>query len=328
MLILVHGVKGIDYLVSRLSRDVNVLITYHEVSQITCPDVTFERQLQRVVFLTLIRRLLRVQDDDLSVILNAVSNLSSLGEVIRCLLECNIRSSDVYYLLSVLSCCLNEASDVRIDESGTTVITVPLVEPASTILSVLYAYWIMCKVDASRISIAVPVNYVDEIYDVLLPLRSFRSAYICSLRLPRTLEIFDEVYMTVVPEVRSRGLSLVKVLDDRAYSIQVSSTELNLVEPLSRAFSRRMQYMSSEEERAANEVISALSEVSSISLSALIDSIEHTCNVSKDVVYRAISKLERLKMISIRYLPDGRIVVSRAIQPHLEALVRGRADAR
>ncbi len=311
MLRLVIGLRALDLIYERIHKTGGVIISPFEGSYYIYKNINIESTFSKHIILSLMLKLFKVDKEEYSTIREIIANSKSFLELFKKLENYNFRDTLLNYLVDLVRDIVSIEDGIDKSNVKREILHIRtwISDPCSTFLALsvlLYLY----EHDVDR-PILLYVPNVDNILDIILMFRR-ADVYIYSLRRSRCLECFDEVYIYNIPRAINR-YGLVKIRDDtivkcREPSLRVAPSVPSLCLSVTKL------------DNVSREILSTLSELGFMSLNALRESISHQLNVDKSIVDDCILRLERLGLVELRYLPDGRVIVL----PTLMGLVKAK----
>lgn len=298
MLILVHGSLGLDYLIH------NVLPNGDWLISIVCPsnssEVGIDVELSPGVITRIALtwgRILELRDDDLRLLLDSLINSSRLSEAVNYMMETymDYNASRLYYFIKLMS-MLNIWRPI-----GKGCVRVPLIEPIkSLVTTVILAHQSASGVRGSAI---LATDMVDEVKDLLQEVRGLGNVYVFTNRMPRDVGVFDELFIssTFIPQ-ETFG-KLIRVSNGSGSDVLMSRLGLGIVGDnfaLSRESLNDVDL----------EILRTVNELGFTTMASLIDMIVQSTAAARNDVIRELIKLSNMNLVKIRYLSDGRAIVT------------------
>ena len=315
MLVLVQGVKAHDVILRELLSSESNIVVLAPLPECTLPDLWTVKLTTRVkrVILILATRLFKLTASQYDAVRECVLSSSSLGEAIDKLGEVVYDNVDIKLLRDLLPHS-GKNLDV-ISGSSRLLLKVPVEEPYRTFIALALAYALtefFPEATQSK-TLVLSLDRVDEVYDLILPLRKYRT-YILSLAQVRRAEIFDIVYVQTTTD---RGIQILKLAPERVISLKPSE---DLVQVM---LDSDITISSGRLDLVQTEILTLLRELGFMNLQSLRDSVSQNLNVSKSDVDLAIARLRSLGLIEVRFLPDGRVLVYPTVLGLVKATVTG-----
>ena len=298
MLILIYGSLGFDYLVN------NVLPSNDWVITMLCPgngnDVGINVDLSPGIITRLAimwGRILDLRDDDLRLLLDSLINSSRLYEAVNYVIETyqDYNASRLYYFMKLMS-MLNVWKPL-----GRGCINVPLIEPIkSLVATVVLAHYASNGIKGPAI---LATDFIDEIKDSLQEVRGLGNIYVVTNRLPRDLGIFDELIITSTSIPQEVFGKLIRISSGVGSEVLMTRLGLSIVRnnfELSREVLNDVDL----------EILRTVNELGFTTMASLIDMITQSAAVTRNDVIKELIKLSNMNLIKIRYLSDGRAIVT------------------
>ncbi len=308
---LVQGAKAQDIVLRDLLGDKQIFAftPLADAAKVDLWSVPLTSTAKRVALVSM-TRLLKLTASEYDAVRECLASTSSLGDLLDKLRE--VVYDNVYVKLM---CDLLLSGEENLEDlacRGRALIKVPVEEPYRTLLTLIMVYSLAEKYTENlhSVTLLLTIDQVDEIYDLLIPLRRFRT-YIVSYVQVRRLEVFDEVYMQ---SLSSKGLQILKIVPERALQLKAEPEFLSpYIDPISIKVDKA--------DLVQNEILTLLRELGFMNLQSLRDSVSQNLGISKSTVDIALAKLRSLGLIEVRVLPDGRVLV----YPTLLGLVKAAA---
>ncbi|NPA23988.1 MAG: hypothetical protein GXO23_06825 [Crenarchaeota archaeon] len=292
MLKLVTGLKTLDVIYNKVRKERGIIISPFEGGFEVYEKIRIENTYVKHIVFTLMLKLFKIEREEYSIIRESLAESQTLKDFFNRIGNHNFRDVNLNYLVDLYR---DITAQRRYQEDLSYVRTWPT-DPFCTFLTLsALLYFYQHNIDRP---VLIYLTSVDNVIDMLLMFRRM-ELYVFSLRASR-LEFFDEAYIYVPPRIDKYGI--VKIRND----IVVRCTPTDLLvcsSPISISFSV------TKLDDVSREILSSLSELGFMSLNALRESVAHQLGVDKSVVDSCVLKLERMGLVELRYLPDGRVVV-------------------
>jgi len=305
MLILVHGSKGFEFINRIETLTINL-------TRLDCKSLSFNFDIStpymKYLVSTIFMRLFNFSVDDYMTFHKCLIESSKFSEFIEKLSNTDFRNAKLRYVINFLISNDYLFKDPIIENC----LSIPYFEPLRSIISILYVYWLIGfkKIEFSKCEIAIPFNYIDDLFDLLVPLKSFQKLYIYTDRLPKTLEIFDEIYLTNIPRINTSTFSLIKLSTGNEIKTKPVELKIDFIRSsISKIKIPEIEKFTDLELSIVAEIMNLLKELVYVNLTTLRDSISQELGIDKKIIDKVLYKLNRLGYIEIRFLPDGRIIV-------------------
>ncbi|MGC8607793.1 MAG: hypothetical protein ACP5L5_09575 [Vulcanisaeta sp.] len=298
MLILIHGSLGLDYIIH------NVLPNNDWLVSMICLDnggntgINIELSPGISTRIALLwGKILDLRDDDLRLLLDSLTSSSKLYDAISNVLETYLDYNAIrlYYFMKIMS-MLNIWRPMN---KGC--VSIPLIEPIKS----LVAAAILAYITASNIkgSIILTTDFVDEVKDSLQEVRGLGNIYVVTNRVPRDLGIFDELIITSSSIPQETFGKLIRV--SNGVSSEVLMTKLGL-SVVNNNFELSKETLSDVD----LEILRTVNELGFTTMASLIDMVSQSTGVIKNNVIKELIKLSSMNLIKVRYLNDGRAIVT------------------
>ncbi len=299
MLILIHGSLGLDYLIR------NILPNNDWVITMLCPgngnDVGIDVELSPGIITRIAimwSKILDLRDDDMRLLLDSLMSSSRLHDAVNYIIETyqDYNASRLYYFIKLMS-MLNIWKPL-----GKGCINAPLIEPIkSLVAAVILAYYASKGIKGSAI---LATDFIDEIRDELQEVRGFGNIYVITSRMPRDIGVFDELVMTSIsiPPQEIFG-KLIRVSNGMGSEVLVTRLGLSVVNnnfELSREALNDIDL----------EILRTVNELGFTTMASLIDMVTQSAAATRNDVIKELIKLSNMNLIKIRYLSDGRAIVT------------------
>ncbi|WP_054849095.1 hypothetical protein [Vulcanisaeta sp. JCM 14467] len=298
MLILIHGSLGLDYLIH------NVLPSNDWVITMLCPgngnDVGIDVDLSPGIVARLAimwGRILDLRDDDLRLLIDSFTNSSRLHEAVNYIIETyqDYNASRLYYFMKLMN-MLNVWRP-----PGRGCINTPLIEPIkSLVTTVVLAYYASNGIKGSAI---LATDFTDEIKDSLQEVRGLGNIYVVTNHLPRDLGIFDELVITSTSIPQEIFGKLIKVSGGVGSEVLMTRLGLSVVR---NNFELGREVLNDVD----LEILRTVNELGFTTMASLIDMITQSTAVTRNDVIKELIKLSNMNLVKIRYLSDGRAIVT------------------
>ncbi|MCG2863712.1 MAG: hypothetical protein L7H10_05330 [Vulcanisaeta sp.] len=308
MLILIHGSLGLDYVLRGVLPSGKFLFSTicTDAGRGTGINVNLDPGISiRVAILW--GRILNLSDDDARLLLDALLNSSTLLDAINYVLETYVdyNAAKLYYYLRIMS-----ALDIWGPISSGCV-SIPLIEPIKSLVSsIILAYVASNGIKGSLI---LSTDHVDDVKDALQEVRGLGDVYVVTSRMPRDLGIFDELVITTTGIPQETFGKLVRVSNGNSTEVIMTRLGAGIT---NNNFTRATTQLSDVE----LEILRTVNELGFTTMSSLIDMVSQSTGVAKNEVMKALIKVSSMNLVKIRYLADGRAVVTPSI-PGLKLLI-------
>lgn len=284
MLTLVYGPLSLDHVWS-ISNQFDIVLTTcgdGEVENIGI-DVDLDVEIS-IKVLTLLQRLFNLRDEDLKVVLDILPLCKSLSEFFEIILESAPyhNANNLYFHAMVLK-SFNIWSKPKIHKF----LQVPLIEPYKTFTCIVYTLWLLNR--DNNVSIALPIDLVDEVYDYLILLKNFKKVMIYTSIKPRNTTIFDKIDEISQQSGKYRTLSKC-IVKDKVYS--------------------KLRLINDEDIKLMIEILEVIDELGFTTLNALRDIAIQSLGLDKETFRKIYHKLQLVNLVNTRYLSDGRVVIT------------------
>ncbi|GAB6946998.1 hypothetical protein JCM16161A_11280 [Vulcanisaeta sp. JCM 16161] len=298
MLILIHGSLGLDYLIH------NVLSSDDWVISMVCPgsnnETGIDIELSPGVIMRIAlmwSRILDLRDDDLRLLLDSLTNSTRLYDAVNYVIETymDYNASRLYYFMKLMS-MLNVWRPI-----GKGCINIPLIEPVkSLVAAVILAHYASNIIKGSAI---LATDFIDEIRDSLQEVRGLGNIYVFSNRMPRDIGVFDELIIT--------SLSIPQEVFGRLIRVSGGSGSEVLMNRLGLGTVRNNFEFSREALNDVDlEILRIVNELGFTTMASLIDMVTQSAAVARNDVIKELIKLSNMNLVKIRYLSDGRAIVT------------------
>ena len=298
MLILIHGSLGLDYLVN------NVLPSNDWVITMLCPgngnDVGIDVDLSPGIVARLAimwGRILNLRDDDLRLLIDSFTNSSRLHEAVNYIIETyqDYNASRLYYFMKLMN-MLNIWKPL---DRGC--INTPLIEPIkSLVTTVVLAYYASNGIKGPAILVT---DFTDEIKDSLQEVRGLGNIYVVTNHLPHDLGIFDELVITSTSMPQEVFGKLIRISGGMGSEVLMTRLGLSVVR---NNFELGREVLNDVD----LEILRTVNELGFTTMASLIDMITQSAAVTRNDVIKEVIKLSNMNLIKIRYLSDGRAIVT------------------
>ncbi len=182
-------------------------------------------------------------------------------------------------------------------------INAPLIEPIkSLVAAVILAYYASNGIKGSAI---LATDYTDEIRDELQEVRGgLGNIYVITNRMPRDIGIFDELVMTSIsiPPQEIFG-KLIRVSNGMGSEVLITRLGLSVV-------SNNFELSRESLNDIDLEILRTVNELGFTTMASLIDMVAQSAAVTRNDVIKELIKLSNMNLIKIRYLSDGRAIVT------------------
>ncbi|MGC9153129.1 MAG: hypothetical protein ACP5GY_05275 [Vulcanisaeta sp.] len=301
MLVLIHGSLGLDYLVHNVLPNNDWLISMicrgnEEVSGINIdlrPGIT-----ARIAILW--GRVLDLQGDEGRLLLDALLNSVNLHDAIDYVLEtyADYNAHRLYYFMKIMN-MLNIWKPMT---KGC--IPVPLIEPIKTLVaSVVLAYIIDRNVKGSLI---LTTDFIDEIKDALQEARGLGNVYVVTNHIPRDIGIFDDLIVSTSSIPQETFGKLMRISGGNSAEVIIKPIGLSII---SNNFEGTKETLDS----IGLEIVRTVNELGFTTMNSLVDMVSQTMGVTKEEVLKALIKVSNMNLVRIRYLSDGRAILTPTI---------------
>ncbi|NPA70107.1 MAG: hypothetical protein GXO26_04800 [Crenarchaeota archaeon] len=309
MIRLVTGVKALDLVYEKVKKEKGIIITPFEGTYTIFREIKISSSTIKHILLTLILKLFEIDNEEYSIIREALKESETLREFFTRLEEHTFRDTNLNYLIDLYHDIALTKDEEKTKEEYLTVRTW-ISDPQLTFLAIVALLSILKNCSKSSPVLLYLID-VENVLDILLIFREY-NLYIYSLRKPIHLENFDEIYLYNIPRLVDK-YGIVKIYYDNIIKCREPSMNMMFTEP-------KIGMRLIELDDISREILSTLSELGFMSLNALRESIAHQFGVDKNVVDSCVLKLERLGLVELRYLSDGRVIVL----PTLMGLVKAK----
>ncbi len=297
MLTLVHGSLGLDYLVH------NILPSNDWWVSMICQggdgvgiDMDLSPGIRSRIAL-LWSRILELRDDDSRLLLDALINSSRLYDAINYILETYIDydATRLYFFMRIMS-TLGIWKPI-----GRGCIDVPLIEPVkSLVTAAILAY---NAANGIRGSMILASDFIDEIKDALQEVRGVGNVYIMTNHLPRELGVFDELIITSMAVPQETFGKLIRIGNGNSSEVLITRIGLGIAR-------NNFETAAGSMGNIEMEILRTVNELGFTTLNSLIDMVSQSTGASKDDTTKALIRASNMNLVRIRYLPDGRAVVT------------------
>ncbi|NPB00737.1 MAG: hypothetical protein GXO10_05120 [Crenarchaeota archaeon] len=304
---IVLGLKTLDLVYERVRKNRGIIISPFEGSYRIFKEVKINNPTIKHLILTLFLKLFKINNEEYPIIREAIKESSTLRDLFTRLEEHAFRDVNLNHLIDLY----RDISSINDEEYPNEYIAIRtwISDPHTTFLSIVALVHVVKNFPNHPILIYL--IDVENILDILLIFRRF-NIYVFSLRRPSSLENFEECYLYNIPRPHDR-YGIIKIRNDTVIKCNEPSIRLIFSEP-------KIDMSIIELDEVSREVLSTLSELGFMSLNALRESIAHQFGIDKNIVDSCVLKLERLGLVELRYLPDGRVIVL----PTLMGLVKAK----
>ncbi|GEM_PF-5074610 len=287
MLTLIYGPSTLvmDYIES-LAHQIDILLTMCENKNVKNVGIDVELSVKnssRIIIL--FQRLFSLRGEDLKVISTSISHCKSLKSLIEDLSEYSTyyNAYNLQFHIQIL-----KNLDIWHKPEIQKFLKVPVFEPYRTFTCIIYALWLLDNA-SHDVTIALPIDLVDEVYDYLILFKNFKKAIIYSFIKPKNIHVFDSID-EISTSFKLRTLTMCKVTDD--------------------IYLRDLKLLSDDVWKLLLEILEIIDEFGYTTLNALKDIAAQSLGIDKDLFRSLIHKLQSMDLINIRYLSDGRVVIN------------------
>ncbi len=242
-------------------------------------------------------KILDLRDDDLRLLLDSLTNSTRLYDAVNYVIETymDYNASRLYYFMRLMS-MLNIWRPMS---KGC--INVPLIEPIkSLVAAVVLAHFASNIIKGSAL---LATDFIDEVKDVLQEVRGLGNIYVFSNHIPRDVGVFDELIVT--------SSSIPQEVFGKLIRISSGSSSEVLMNRLGLSTARNNFEFSREVLNDIDlEILRTVNELGFTTMASLIDMITQSAAVTRNDVIKELIKLSNMNLIKIRYLSDGRAIVT------------------
>lgn len=298
MLILIHGSLGLDYLVHSVLPRIDW--TYSTICSDTSNGQGIDVELDKGVGVRLAimwSRVLGLRDGDSRLLLESLLNSRRLREAIDYVFDMHVNydADRLYYFMKILS-SLNIWRPIN---KGC--IAIPLIEPImSLVSSVILSYMV---VNGVRGSIILSTDFIDELADALEEVRSLGNIYVFTNRLPHNVAIFDDLIITSTSIPQETFGKLIRVSNGGSTEVLMTRLGMSITNNNFEPVETKLSDVEMEILRTVNEFGFSI-------MNSLIDIVSQSTGVSSNDVVKALIKVSSMGLVEIRYLSDGRAIVT------------------
>ncbi|WP_069806830.1 hypothetical protein [Vulcanisaeta thermophila] len=296
MLILIHGSRGLDYIISELNvrRDINYSVMCTEGMARAGIDLELNGDAS-IRIANVWGRVLRLRDNEHRALIDALTTAKTLREAINQLINTHEDyGADRLYAIAT------ELSMLDIWRApGEGCVPTPFLEPIKTLVSTAMLTHVVIK--GGPASVVVSSEYVDEIADLLTETRGLGNVYVHTNTMPRELGVFDDVLITTMELPRELFGRLIRVRGGEKSELLGAGAP---AKPMARgaAVARGV-------DGDVLEIIKTASELGFVTLNSLLDMMQAS-GLSRDGVLQALIRAVSMNLVKVRYLSDGRVVVT------------------
>lgn len=296
MLILVHGSRGLDYLLNEY-----VAPGHYYVSTIcTSPSggINIELNPRVSIDLALIwSRVLGLRPGASRVLLDALLGFGRLRDAVDHVLDVYVdhEAHELYFYLKSL-----RSLDIWEPIGEGSCIASTGLEPLRTLVAAVVGVHVMHLANLPKAPVILSTDSVDTLVDFLHSMRRLGKVIVHTNTRPRNMGIFDEAIITAEWVPRHGMGELIRVFGGRVDKLITKEAPRGTLEAGARAMGLG---------KLVIDVAKTVGEMGLVSLNTLVETTAQYNGVSRQEAVDAVVKAVAADLVRLRHLPDGRIVV-------------------